>query len=66
MMMTSMTRVNLSMVMKMNDALIRGYQNEIAIIGNEINRKQKQISVLKQKYEKLKKELAKLRSHKNE
>jgi hypothetical protein len=50
----------------MNDALIRGYQNEIAIIGNEINRKQKQVSALKQKYEQLKKELAKLRSDKNE
>jgi hypothetical protein len=50
----------------MIDALIRGYQNEIAIIGSEINRKQKQVSVLKQKYETLKKELVKLRSNKNE
>jgi hypothetical protein len=50
----------------MIDALIRGYQNEISLIGSEINRKQKQVSVLKQKYETLKKELVKLRSNKNE
>ena len=46
--------------------VIRGYQREIAIIGGEINRKQKQTSILKAKYETLKKELSKLRGYKNE
>ena len=50
----------------MNDDLIRGYQAEIALIGSEINRKQKQASVLKAKYDSLKKELTKLRGDKNE
>jgi hypothetical protein len=35
--------------------LIRGYQAEIALVGSEINRKQKQVSLLKQKYQLLKK-----------
>jgi hypothetical protein len=50
----------------MIDAAIRGYKNEKAYVASEINRKEKQVSTLKQKYKMLESKIIELEKKKDE